>query len=164
MLVTAAPWTVLSTTFTFKASRRLACRARFALASNGTAKDRVPAGSEPRTSLPTRTGAEWPALASDALVASSSTSRRPPTPAWGTANEPCTDAPCRAPASFSVDSEALVSGEPGGRRRAPPASPPASLRRAPGGRLAAGGAGRRGHRHVVVPFALTVTVPVISGP
>jgi hypothetical protein len=80
--------------------------ARLAAALSVTLKESLPAFTELRTSRPTRTLDER-FFASEALWASSSTSRRPPAPAWATLTVPWTEPPRWLPGS-----ESFVIGEP----------------------------------------------------
>src|SRR4029077_18965212 len=86
--------------------------APLARAFKATENDAVPDGSEERTSLPTRTGPAWPARASEAVVASRSTSRRPPAPAAEIATEPRTALPCWLERSLIASAALPASGEP----------------------------------------------------
>ena len=74
--------------FTVSAKRRRRRSAALPLTLNGTEKETLPAGSEARTSRPTRSGGECLALAGEAEAVNRPTSRRPPEPLWDTSIDP----------------------------------------------------------------------------
>src|SRR5204863_9175476 len=123
-------------------------RARLPVWVRPTLKATVPGPRPVRTSRPTRTFAA-PDAATDARLASRSTSRRAPVPAEATVTEPRTNAPRWLWASFRDCSEGPASGDgcwevPGGGALGPMA------------------VGVGVEVVVVVPFGPTVTVPLIS--
>ena len=119
-----------------------------------------PAGSEERARRPALASGAWGAAASDARLASRSTSSRPPPPAWETATKPRTAPPCWTLASLIAEDALPASGEPEGAP-APLASGAPGAAAVP---VVVVPAGPPCVVLVVVPFALTVIVPVISAP
>ena len=101
VIVTAAPCVGVSVIFTVSASRWRRRSARFPRAVSATEKETLPADTDERTRRPTRTGVERRAAASDAPLASRSTSRRPPAPVIEMSSEPRTEEPRRGAVSFS---------------------------------------------------------------
>ena len=137
---------------------------RVALVFSVTLKLITPARSEERTRRPALASGARAApasdvrRASDARLASRSTSRRPPRPAWETATEPRTAPPCWTRANLIAEEVLPASGEGEG-----PPDPPDYC--APGAVAVPVGVVPGGPTcvvSVVVPFALTVIVPLSS--